>query len=75
MENGQLHRNPGDGPAVLVLSYSGEVIEQEYWVEGEKIDMPSALTGNRAARRKSKSRKRKASRPANQLVMAEACDG
>jgi hypothetical protein len=75
MENGQLHRNPGDGPAVLVHSYSGEVIEQEYWVEGEKIDMPSASTGNRAARRKSKSRKRKASRPANQLVMAEACDG
>jgi hypothetical protein len=72
---GKLHRDPAEGPAVLALSYSGEVVEQEYWVEGEKIDMPSASPGNRTARRKSKSRKRKASRPANRLAMAEARDG
>jgi len=37
--DGKLHRDPEDGPAAIAYDRDGAIIEQQYWVNGEKLEM------------------------------------
>jgi hypothetical protein len=37
--DGKLHRDPEDGPAAIAYDRDGAIIEQQFWVNGEKLEM------------------------------------
>ncbi len=73
--NGERHRDPEDGPAMIERDASGEIIDTQFWGNGEKIETPVPLLANRASRRKAKSGARKLSQRSKQVMTVGACDG
>lgn len=73
--DGEFDRDPADGPAFIMRDDDGAIVEQAYWVRGERIETATPSAGNRATRRKAKKRNRKVSRRSNRVTTAEACDG
>ncbi|MCC8978899.1 hypothetical protein [Bradyrhizobium acaciae] len=42
--NGERHREPADGPAVIEQDAAGDILREEYWVGGKQVAAPPRLT-------------------------------